>query len=260
MSGGDFPLDAYLVVDNSFLVMLTEFFCESKVRTLPPARVVPTLGLYICDQLKVLQQFAPDGCIHSSQRIVAEYRPWKGARLSDMHHIPHTVKKQLARHVAGELVWQTVDVLDIAILRNQPDAPRKLVGASGLSDEDLSLVAVGVKLAEKNRAVYLLSNDQDLLEYITWLRRKPEAKELWPHVGHLQGLHSLTYLELVHRSCRIDTETISAMIAFALQEHYKRVTLAGTAKGESILGQMLAVYGSLVESAQIKAQTKGAIA
>lgn len=260
MTGGHYPLEARLVIDNSFLVMLTEFFCENRAKSLAPADVIPTLQDCICSQIDILKLIALDGCIYCSGRVAAEYQPWNGPRLSSMRHIPFDVKKQLAIQVRSQLKRMAIESIDIEILRHQPDAPRRLIGSGGLSDEDLSLVMVGIDLTESSQAVYVLSNDQDLLKYITWLRRKPEVRELWPSIRLLHGLHSLTYLELVHRSCHIKSETIRELFTFVLREHYFREPLFGTTKGISILDQLLEIQNNLFRSVAIKAQVGGVVA
>lgn len=252
------PLDAYLVVDNSFLVMLTEFFCETQAQGLPGSEVIPALSNSICKQLHTITGLAPDGNIYCSERVLREYKPWNG-RLSTMSYVPFAEKQKLAQHVAVQFEVVAVKDVDIQILRHQPDAPRRLVGSGGLSNEDLSLVAVGVQLCSKG-VTYVLSNDQDLLEFISWLRRKPEARELWSTIDRLQALHCLTYLELVHRSCRLSTSVIRDLITFALREHYSRTELSGTTKGTNIFEGLLRVQDSLMQSVAIKMQKTGAIA
>ena len=68
----------------------------------------------------------------------------------------------------------------------------------------------------------------------------------------MQGLQSLTYLELIHRDCRIQTEQMKDLLAFALREHYAREDLSGTEKGRHIMQQLVDINLSMVESIRIK--------
>jgi hypothetical protein len=105
--------------------------------------------------------------------------------------------------------------------------------------------------------VYVLTNDQDLLSFISWLRSRPEARGRWPNVGVMQGLQSLTYLELIHRDCKIQTEQMEDLLNFYMVDHYNRAELAGTTKGNSILLQLLEARNSLTQSVRIKLAVAG---
>ncbi|MDX1417502.1 MAG: hypothetical protein R3293_25075 [Candidatus Promineifilaceae bacterium] len=247
-------LQAYLVVDNSFLVMLTDFFCAELAGRMTPERVLSELGQRLCAQIDILRRFAVGSCVYCSDQVAGEFKPWHSERITALGKIPFPRKQDLAAAVTAELVRRPVEEVYFDILRSQPDAPRRLVGPNGLSNEDLSLIMVGIELTANGQPVYVLSNDQDLLEFTTWLRRKPEARELWPEIGQLNGLHCLTYLELVHRSCHISTDLIRNLINFYIRDHYSRHELVGTSKGESILEQLLSTYSSLTKSAEIKAK------
>ncbi|MFC2046371.1 hypothetical protein ACFLTC_02480 [Chloroflexota bacterium] len=124
-------------------------------------------------------------------------------------------------------------------MRRVPAAPRKLVGPSGLSDNDLSLVVLGLHLIDYGDPVYVLTNEQDLLSFIAWLRTRPEVRRRWGNLVAMQGLQSLHYLELIHRDCKIHTEQMQDMLSFFMFDHYNRTELAGTNKGNSIFMQLL---------------------
>jgi hypothetical protein len=151
----------------------------------------------------------------------------------------------------------SIDVQDIQFLRDLPNAPRKLVGPQGLSDDDFSLVALSAMLAGNGVAVYLLTNDQDVLSFTTWVRANTTARAKWQNIGQVQGLHGLTYLESVHRDCKIATSDMQAILNFAIVEHYRRSDLAGTIKGTSIMQQLTVINNNLLQSAQIKLSHNG---
>ncbi|MBC8446637.1 MAG: hypothetical protein H8D78_02710 [Chloroflexi bacterium] len=129
-----------------------------------------------------------------------------------------------------------------------------------MSDNDLSLVVLGLHLIGHGDPVYILTNDQDLLYFITWLRSRTEARQQWGNLVAMQGLQSLTYLELIHRDCKIQTKQMEDLINFYMVEHFNRRELAGTNKGNSILMQLIDTRDSLTESVRIKLAGQGALA
>ena len=252
------PLQAHLVVDNCVLVMFNEYFCERQATRLGAARLIPALTQWMADQLGILKQFTPDGLVHCTDCVADEFHPGAG-RLSRVRGIGRPECRTLTNRVCSNLHQTSVDTHESAFLRGLPAAPRKLVGPSGLSDNDLSLVVLGLHLTAHNSPVYVLTNDQDLLSFITWLRPKPEVRQRWGNARLLQGLQSLTYLELVHRDCKIQTDQMEDLINFFMIDHYNRKELAGTTKGNSILLQLIEARNSLTESVRIKLATGGAL-
>jgi hypothetical protein len=259
MTGTGISLQAYLVIDNCVLVMLHEYFCERQGRRHPPARLMPAITRWMNEQLSTLQLFAPDGRVHCTDCVADEFYPGAG-RLSGVRGIEPRDCRKLAREVCALLHQTSVRSQEIDFLRHLPAAPRKLVGPSGLSDNDLSLVVLGLHLLGHGDPVYVLTNDQDLLSFITWLRSKPEARQRWGNLVAMQGLQSLTYLELIHRDCKIQTNQMEDLINFYMFEHFNRRELAGTNKGNSILMQLIDTRNSLTESVRIKLAAQGALA
>jgi hypothetical protein len=259
MSASRIPLQAHLVVDNCVLVMFNEYFCERRATRLGAMRLIPALTQWMADQLDILKQFTPDGLVHCTDCVADEFHPGAG-RLSRVRGIGRPECRALTNRVRSNLHQTRVGTHDVAFLRGLPAAPRKLVGPSGLSDNDLSLVVLGLHLTARNSPVYVLTNDQDLLSFITWLRPKPEVRQRWGNARLLQGLQSLTYLELIHRDCRIQTDQMEDLINFYMIEHYNRKELAGTIKGRSIFQQLLEVHNSLTKSVRIKLTTGGSLA
>lgn len=245
-------LEAYLVVDNSFLVMLGEYCCHRWAAKMGPVRLIPTMCRWLTDQFNVLRQFTPDGLVHCTDCVGQEFNPGAG-RLGQVRGIQGRDCRSLANHVCS-LVHQTrVEARDIAFLHTMPGAPTKLVDRKRLSDNDLSLAVLGSHLTEFGTRVYVLTGDQDLLCFISWVRTRPEARSRWSNIGSLQGLQYLTYLELVHRNCQIITEQMQDLLNFSLVAHYARRELVGTTKGEFILQQLIEITNSLTESVRIKA-------
>ena len=140
----------------------------------------------------------------------------------------------------------------VLFLRQLPKANKRLVSRNGLSDNDLSLIVLGLELIEQQHVVYVLSNDQDLLSFTTWVSKQTSARERWGNLEDLQALHGLTYLELVHRNCSISTSDMKDLIQYAMLAHYGRKELSGSQKGESIMRQLTEVYDSLSKSIEIK--------
>lgn len=247
-------LEAILVVDNSLLVMLCEYYCERWAAKLGAAKLVPELATWISGLLGILKKFTPDDHLHCTDCVASEFRPQAG-RLSAVRGIQHSNCEALANHVLSHLCCASTEPRAVAALRNLPNAPKRLVGPGGLSDNDLSLVALALRLAVNGGLVYLLSNDQDLLDFSSWVRTNREASSMGNPVL-VQGLLGLTYIELVHRDCSIQTDEMTNLLKFAMIEHYGRKELAGTHKGSSIMRQLTELTEAMLASVQQK-QARG---
>jgi hypothetical protein len=251
-------LEAYLIVDNCMLSMLCDYWCHSWAVRTPPAHIVPTVCQWFTDQFNTLRQFTPDGLLHCTDGVAGEFKPHAG-QLSEVRGIRHGDCQQVQTHVSTLLNRVGVDMDAIPLLRGLPNAPRKLIGPDGLSDNDFSLVVLGLQLTAGGGQVYILTNDQDLLSFISWVRTRPEVRRRWGNVQLIQGLQSLTYLELVHRNCQIATDKMQDLLNFSMMVHYERRELSGTTKGHSIMQQLLEVNRSLAQSIEIKATAKGSV-
>lgn len=240
-------LQAILVIDNSLLVMLSDFYCERLSTSFSGAALVQTVQNGISDQLEVLRHFAQDGQLHCAESVALEFKPHEG-RLSAKSGITPSICKPLAHGVCGLLNRAADSPEAINTLRGLPFAPRKLVGQDGLSDADFSLVALALQLSANGGPVYILTNDQDLLRFVSWVRNRPEACAIWERAPQIEAMHSLHYLELVHRDCRIATNEMADLLNFAAIEHYARKELAGTDKGTWIMQDLLDVNRSILQS------------
>lgn len=238
---------ALLVVDNSLLAMLCDYFCERNSASLSGKSLVRRMQKWITDQLDTLRRFTPDGCMHCTDLVASEFKPI-GGRLGLAKGVDPSMCRALRQHVHGLLSLVTVPEGYAVVLRNLPQAPRRLVGPDGLSAEDFSLALLALDLTKIGSPVYVLTNDQDLLTFISWMRSKRTVRDRWKGALLIQGLLSLSYLELLHRECSIETEDMKDLIMFALIEHYERDDLVATLKGRSITQQLVQINGNLITS------------
>ncbi|HBY94184.1 MAG: hypothetical protein M5U01_09210 [Ardenticatenaceae bacterium] len=251
-------LEACLVLDNNFIVMLNEYFCEHHARMVAPDQLIAAIADWITNQFTVLKQFAADGHLHCTECVAKEFLPQAG-RLRDYlnsRQLQHRDCRVLQNHVHGHLCLAHIDPEETETLKNLPHAPRRLINSTGLSHEDFSLIVRALQLAQDGVRVYILTDDHDLLSFVSWLKsaKPPDFCELLPYIEGWSGLH---YLDLIHRSCRISTEQMTSFLKFAMMEHYKRTNLVGTTKGEFIFSNLLDLHGLITKSAQIKVSQRG---
>ena len=252
-------LNAYLILDNCFLVMLTDCFCDRFAVRYVPNRVIYEAEQWIDNILEILKQFAIDGNLHCSDTVANEYYPHVG-RLSTRPGIQRNDLNHLQTHVRNHLYQVSADIAKGANLRSLPAANRSLIGPGGLSDNDLSLVQLGLDLSQNGSPVYILSNDQSLLDFISWVRVQRQQFQLPINPSLLQGWRCLTYLELIHRSCSIPSDLMKELIEYALYDHYNRTEIAGSKKGNIIFQQLLQVHENFNQSIIIKQQLKAGAA
>lgn len=245
---------AYLIIDNSVLCLLTECFCSEHATHYPGANLVQQLQADLEHNLTTLKEFALDGQLYCTPEVMAEYIPAAG-RLGAQRGVTREHIGTMVNQVKAHLVEQRVSIEDAANMRNLPAAPKKLVNpVEGLKDNDLSLVLLGLELTQHGQPVNVLSNDQDLLDFTTWIRTKTEVRTGNRAPLLLQGVRGLTFLELVHRSCLISTEKMNQILKFSMQDTFTR--LAGTEKGKRIFSQLIQIQTNMVESVKIKQQSQ----
>jgi hypothetical protein len=244
-------LTAHLVVDNSLLVMLVEYFLERRGRAIPAVRLVGEIQRWMTDQLALLARQTPDGKLHCTDGVALEFNPRAG-RMREMPGIRIPDCDAVGRCVRERLCCSCEEPEEIRYLRQLPTAPRRLVGPSGLSDNDLSLLVRGLQLTSIGQTVYILTNDQDLLQFTSWACTQASVRSRWPKAQQLNGLFALLYLDAIHRNCYITTEEMNALMRFALTEHYNRADIAGSVKGQVITQKLLDIYSGMVESVRIK--------
>jgi len=116
-----------------------------------------------------------------------------------------------------------------------------------------------LELTKTGSPVFILSNDQSLLDFITWVRIQKQHIQA-PIVPNLiQGWRCLTYLELVHRSCNIPSDLMKELIEYELIAHYNRTEIAGSHKGNIIFQQLMQVHENFNQSVVIKKQIKAGV-
>ncbi len=247
-------LEAHLIVDNNVLSMLSQYFCDRLASKCPAGERFATFKEWMGRQLDVIRQFTPDAKLHSTTCVANEFAP-AGAFFAQLK--PHELEG-VKGHVRSLLHQTAANSTRIAAIRGLPGVPKKLFGPGGVSDNDLSLAVRGLELATAGQPVYILTNDQGLLDSVTWLRTNTSIRAQYPQAGLTQGLHSLTYFEGVHRNCKIQTPHMRDLLHYALAQHYGRLELRGTQKGESIMYQLLQINENLMQSIEIKLAAKGA--
>lgn len=252
-------LEAHLVMDNSLLVTLVEYFLERIARGIPSVQLTARTQNWMTDQLAMLAKYTPDGKIHCPEGVAQEFKPRAG-RMGSIPGVRPQDCDAVGRHVRGLLCCSCVPPDTVRFLRQLPRAPTRLVGPRGLSDNDLALVVQGLELTGANQAVYILSGDQDLLDFASWTRIQGSVTGRWPAARQLTALPGMLYLEAVHRNCQIATEIMSDLVNFALAKHFQRTDIIHSQKGNSILQTLLEVNASLVQSAGIKQAFRGGAA
>lgn len=246
-------LAAYLVVDNSFLVFLSDYCCDRN-RGLPPEETIHVVDEWIGSQMVVLRQFAVDSQVHTTEIVANEFRPI-GGKLSEVPGVLPEHSARLQNAVQGQLANMPADEDKVALFRGMTGAPKKLgINLSKLSNEDLSLAALALELSDEGALTYILSADQDLLLYTTWLRARPETKAIHPNCHKIQGLHCLTYMESIHRECSISTDQIVDIVGYAWREQFGREDIRGSDKWQSIGHQLFEIQSHIAASVKAKAE------
>lgn len=255
MPGAVEHLQAYLILDNSFLVMLTDCFCTRFAARCNQNHLALEIEQWMDLIFGIVRRFAVDGNLHCSVGVANEYIPHAG-KMGNLRGIQRYDLNHLQSHVRACIRQVPVENPAILFLRTLPAAPRQLIGPSGLSDNDLSLVRLALDMTQKGSPVFILSNDQSLLDFISWVRIQKQCFQVPLTPNLLQGWRSLTYLELVHRSCNIPSDLMKELIENALIDHFNRIEIAGTQKGRAILQQLMEVHGNFNQSVVIKNQSK----
>jgi hypothetical protein len=257
MPGSIEHLQAHLIVDNCFLVMLTDCFCDRFASRYSQNQLVIEAEKWINEIVSIVKRFALDGKLHCTPCVAGEYFPHAG-KLARRPGIQRGHLDHVQGYVRAQLHQVSTDNDKAKRLRLLPAANKTLVGPTGLSDNDLSLIQLGLEMTQTGSPVFILSNDQSLLDFATWVRIQKQHFSAPIVPGFMQAWRCLTYLEQIHRSCNITTDLMQELIDYSLSDHYSRVDLAGTDKGKSIYSQLLQVNRSFSQSIAIKLQTKGA--
>jgi hypothetical protein len=263
MSVKEIPEKTHLVIDNSVLSMITEWYCQDN-RGVAHAVLVTQAHTWLHEQIVLFQSFTVDDVLHTSTSVSAEYKPWqetcelrkRGAEIKQI--------QSMATSVCGKFATHDVDVLETNALRVLPKINPNLVRK--LTDQDLSLVHVGLKLSASGQKIYILTNDQDLLQYISWVRTQKTLGSETINPQLLEGLSGITFMDLVHRGCYISSEQMLKMISYVICDANDRMLrndpmALSREKGTKILTDATRMLSSaLLASMEIKLQKQGAIA
>lgn len=250
MTTNGLPLKAMLIIDNCVLSLLGDF-CASRAIGIAKTQIIPHMIDRLRDQLSILRSFTPDGTIHSSIAVSDELDGYAGKIAIELKQ-NHTDCRRLVAEIKNEINSVAIRDEDIAIIRGLPAFPVKLFSNNLLGDNDISLAVLALQLSVSNGRVFVLTNDQQLLWFMSWLSARPEARGIWGDPRLVGGIHSLVYLENVHRHCTISTKEMMQILQFAMRAHYSRETLVDTNKGNNILNSLLTIETNLIESVKIK--------
>ena len=254
---------AYLVIDNCVLSMLTDCYCDSR-SDLSGAHLLRETQQWLLEQLNILISFTNDNLLHTTQSVSLEYLPQNGilgTRRVDTQGI-----RGLVNQVRGRFELLEAGSDTVRYLRELPNAPKRLINpTTGLSEADLSLVHLGLHLTRHGSKVVILSNDQDLLQFASWVRTQISLRKNPINPLQMDGLSCLVYLDLIHRSCEITSDQMSQFIAYMIKETGRRMAENNAMalhpqKGARILEQIAQIQQAFSKSVQIKAQHQGVAA
>ncbi len=253
----------HLVMDNCVLSMITEWYC-SENRNLPCPTLLDRACNWLHEQITLFQSFTVDGVLHTSTSVSAEYKPWHDSCWLRKRGIEIPKIQSMAGGICDRFTCHEIDKTDTDSLRMLPNVSPKLV--KKLTDQDLSLVNVGLNLSSSGQSVYILTNDQDLLQYISWARAQKCLRSESVNPQLLEGLSGITFMDLVHRGCYISSDQMLKMIGYVISDANERMLrddpmALGKEKGTKILTDATRMLGSaFYESMKIKLQKQGAAA
>ena len=257
MPYSSYPLDAFLIIDNSALVNLCEYYFDTHI-DLPFEDMVQAACLEISDCFAILRGFSFDGKIHTTPWVLDEFKPEHG-ELSEYSGFEYKLCEPLKIKIRDELEQSDINMRAVERLRTLRLAhPRFGDELSRLSNPDLSLVILAMEIAGKtNQRVYILTDDEDLRYFVTFLKHQPDVSSMCSHPDVLNGMHSFIYWDLIHRNCAITTDQIQSMLVFLSITHATRSLLSGTMKGELVSETLKSIYYSVQESKAIKISSQG---
>lgn len=252
MTDSSLPLDAYVLIDTNAVVGLCDFHCDRQ-QELPFPAMIQAACKDIASAFDGLRRFAVDGKIFTTTCVHEEFKP-ENSDLSKRRDFDKSHCETLKTAVKEQVEPLDINMAAIQKLRKMSGAPKKFGdGLSRLSDPDLSLVILALGLIkEKNKRVYVLTDEEDLRSFISWAKTKPEIKEICPNSHLLEGLHSMIYMDNAHRHCAFATVQIYEMFAHYQQSQLKRMALAGTTK----FGMIEVTYQQIKEAIRASGKIK----
>lgn len=250
----------HLVVDNSVLSMMTEWYCREN-RGVAGSVLLNQTHQWLHEQIELFQSYTVDGVLHTSMAVSAEYKPWHESSTLRQRGIEIPKIQAMAKNICRKFKTHEVVSSHTNHLRGLPAVNSKLVGK--LTDQDLSLVHVGLSLSSSGKQVYILTNDQDLLSYISWARTQKSLKNESTSPNLLEGLSGITFMDLVHRGCKISSEQMMKMLGYVITDTNERMQrndpmALSKEKGTKILTDATTMMSAgLVESIKLKLEKKG---
>lgn len=252
---------SYLIIDNSVLSMLTEWHCTDNMR-MPVTQLLAPTQEWLLEVITMLRSNTVDNAVHTTNLVSAEYKPEKGYLGS--HGVPANQIASMANVVNGQFnLLLVADTNPIQALRSLPDANKRLVHPrDGLSDPDLSLVYLGLQLTQHGHPVIILSNDQDLLDFVTWVRTQKSLRANGVNPLLLESETGLGYLELLHRGCIISSEKMRKLISYFINDTMERMqtrpdgTQLGLQKAMRIIQKATAINSLFAQAVEMKAENR----
>ena len=251
---------SHIIIDNSVLSMLTECHCAEHVGK-PARELLDLTQAWIIDYLSKLRTTAIEGKLHTTDLVCNEYKPEKGHL--GTQGLPRLVIQSMVQCISSEFKLMTVDASAITTLRDLPGANKRLVHTqNGLSDNDLSLVQLGLEMTRHGNPVVILSNDQDLIDFTTWVKTQTSLRVNDQDPRLLEVETGLGYLELIHRSCLIPSDQMNQMINYVIRTTVSRMerqpdgTQLNPQKAMKIIQQATQVNTLFSKAVEIKAQNR----
>jgi hypothetical protein len=259
MPNSGFPLDAYVIFDNNAIVGICEFCC-STYKDKPFYEAVTVACHDIEKILNAIRRFSIQNKVYTTPCILEEFKPENG-ELANHRGFQNCHCDLLKTHIRNQFECLDINMKSIDQIRQMAHTPRRFgENLSGLSDQDLSLFILALGIAGKlNERVYILSDEEKLRGFTSWSKTRPEIRKVCVHPEKVEALHSMVYLDSVHRHCAITTDQIYKMFGYRSLQQMTRTMLAGTTMGEMVTETYGGIYQMINESSIIKREIAGVV-
>ncbi|WKZ40022.1 MAG: hypothetical protein QY328_17325 [Anaerolineales bacterium] len=229
-----------------------------------PRELLSQTQAWLEEKLSKLRTTAIESHLHTTDLVSAEYKPENG--YLGTRGLPRTVIQAMAQSVKSQFKITTIDITTVSGFRTLPGANRRLVRPNdGLSNNDLSLVQLGLEMTKLGASVVILSNDQDLIDFTSWIKTQASLRTNGQDPRLLEIETGLGYLELIHRSCLIPSDQMNQMINFVIKNTFSRMqqlpdgTQLNHQKAMKIIQQATQVNSLFGKAVEIKAQNRSAV-
>lgn len=254
-----FPLDAYVIFDNNAIVGICEFCC-SAYKDRPFSETVAVACHDIEEFLNAVKRFSIQNKVFTTPCIMEEFKPENGelANYRGFHKCHCDVLKA---NIRNQFDCLDINMRSIDRIRQMAQTPKRFgENLSGISDQDLSLLILALGIAGKlNERVYILTDEEKLRGFTSWGKTRPEIREVCDHPEKVEALHSMAYLDSVHRHCAITTDQIYKMFSYRSLQQMTRTMLSGTSMGEMITETYSGIYQMINDSSKIKREIAGVV-